>query len=146
MCLVVRYNGRFQATEDIPCYKVLICTTNRKGEKEWSTPYKQTPITEAQLCGLTPFYSDDIFDSHIFISKDREVNGGAIHTFRNERDALREAKGGWLTQDGKETHVFRCIIPKGVIYVKGWYDNDEAFASKQIIFKEEIKQDNVFIH
>lgn len=139
MCLELETCISKIAQEDIPCYKIVACDIHTE-PKKWYTPYYITELSEEQLNGKCPLYSNDIFPDFMFITKDNEVHGGAIHTYKYEFNALDDVKfaysPSWKTE--LETHVFRCIIPKGTIYAEGIYGLCQGYASKQIIFKEKI--------
>lgn len=135
MCLSVGHNLVLVATEDITCYKIVVC--DDKGR--WCTAYKHTQLSEEQLSGKKPFYADGVFVNNIFITIDRKVEGGAIHTFFDVKDAAYHAEHKNFPDFGVyEGHVYRCIIPKGTIYIEGFYGGDKSYASKEIIFKEKI--------
>ena len=134
MCLSVNNFHGGEAQEDMPCYKIVV----RDEKNKWRTPIQYTPISEEILNGEKPFYSDDIFDRVIFVKANLEVEGGAIHTYALEIDALHDAKTGKLHIPVREVAVYRCVIPKGTTYIQGSYGGDKGYASKQIIFKKRI--------
>ena len=145
MCLVAKNNHCFRvATKDIVCYKVIsVHTYNEEHaratgiDKWYLTPYRQFEIPCEVVNGSKPMKA--IGKCHIKrIDDEFIVDSGYIHTFA-------EYPKQWLVNiDGSHPyHVFKCIIPKGTRYVKGTFCGGgffESYASKQIVFIEEVKE------
>lgn len=139
MCLTVNnINNCFRyASEDIVCYKVLHLLTDEERyiineTNRYVTPYKFIGIPDEVLDGKSPFKA--LGKCHT-IYKDNEcfINGGYIHTFA-------EYPKEWIDNHKIGYVVFRCVIPKGTRYAKGYFCGVDAYASKEIMFIEEIKK------
>ena len=144
MCLVAKNNNCFRiARKDIVCYKVIAIYTAKGNyakaignDKKYLTPYRKVEIPWEIIIGAEPMKA---FGKCTTIRSGTEciIDSGYIHTFA-------EYPKQWLVNinDSHPYHVFKCIIPKGTRYVKGTFYGStlsESYASKQIVFIEEVK-------
>ena len=131
MCLTVRNNNCFRyASEDIVCYKVLRLV---KEINRYVTPYRLIGIPDEVLDGKAPFKALGKCRTR-YAYDECTINGGYIHTFANyPKEWVDNHRIGYV--------VFRCVIPKGTRYAKGYFCGVDAYASKEIMFIEEMKND-----
>ena len=127
-----------RADKDIICYKLLSRRVNSDGKEEWRTPYMFTPVSEEQIKGKKPFQANGVFDTFI-VSNTGDIEGGAIHTYAEKRDAVMDKDNENFPND-PEIHIFACVIPKGTLYTSGYYGDSiiDCYASKTIIIKKQL--------
>lgn len=141
MCLTAKRNCFRYAKEDIECYKVVKKVKCGSVYKKihgvdfvYETPYLNVIISEDIISGKEPMLAHGKCET---TRSDGEccIRSGYIHTFSDYPNA-------WCfnRQHREEYHVFKCIIPKGTRYAKGYFGGVGAYASKKIIFIEEMKK------
>lgn len=130
MCLTVKNNKNCfrYASEDIVCYKALrlIKETNR-----YVTAYRLIDIPDEVLDGKFPFKALGKCNTK-YTHDECFINGGYIHTFADYPKEWVDNHNGYV--------VFSCVIPKGTRYAKGCFCGVDAYASKEIMFIEEMKK------
>ena len=114
MCLVTN-NPEQTAKEDITCYKVVFL----KGNKLLSFYQGFEYI-------LNNLYTTVISYTHDLIEKDYICIERAFHSYISLNHAIR------FLQVCAGATIVKCIIPKGAKF----YQDDECFASNQIIIKQ----------
>lgn len=144
MCLIAKNNHCFRiAHKDIVCYKIMAVYTYNENyakvigcDKKYLTPYREVEIPWEVISGAEPMKSVGKCKT-VRSGTECMIDSGYIHTFA-------EYPKQWLINigDSHPYHVFKCIIPKGTRYVKGTFCGGgffESYASKQIVFIEEVK-------
>ena len=135
MCLMTKQHRLIKADKDIIVYKIL----RRTKTGLYTTIYTETPIPTLEVKGDAPFKA---IENVIF----RHYHGyyciseGVIHTFATLDAALKEKT---LFLDKTEYEIFRCVIPKGTMYVMG-IRND--CASEEIVFKKRISNFRIKVY
>jgi hypothetical protein len=129
MCLTATKNCFRYAKKDIECYKVIIESTYH-----FITPYTKTIIPFRVINGLEPFTAKGRTFA-ITENGMKNISIGYIHTYETLGSALSECR----TWGDEPVTIFRCTIPKGTRYAKGYCKKHEGYASKQIIFNEKIE-------
>ena len=120
MCLITSNNTSYIAERDIICYKVL------NGRY---TPYRNIKVNILQLLGLMPFKAEGFIDIYPNVFG-YIIEGGMIHTFVNENEAI-DANAYHI-----KDRVYKCIIPKGTEYFIS--SDKEEYCSKKIKFVKRI--------
>lgn len=121
MCLEL-LSKKLVAKEDIVCYKILI-----KRGNELYTPYQEVKIKPG-IFKATGTLSEDCR------TRRKTVREGVIHTFAKYDQALDE-KGG------KNTLIYKCVIPKGTNYYIGLFEAFLSYGSEVINVLEECNED-----
>ena len=157
MCLSYKATARYQtAKEDIVCYKIL-----KRIDDNWYTPFRATPIDNDVVWGRVeqfPFNRDYRPKLHERIqslwredSRRTFIGEGFVHACTSQDggervlNELRSLEYGYLRGHYVEPKIFlalfKCVIPKGTLYVTGrdYYDNT-GYACKKIKFVEKIKE------
>ena len=135
MCLITDWSESRIAEEDIICYKWYM-----KSDFAYKSPYQGKPIppfntkvyselSESENIERLEHYVCEIFYS--LIPGRYRVEKG-FHSFVNSIDAKL------YSYKGRDSIVVSCIIPKGALYYKGFFENCESYCSSSIILKEEI--------
>ncbi len=134
MCLTTTKNCFRYARKDIECYKVII-----EGQYNFMTPYTKSIIPFSVINGLAPFTAKGRAYT-VTENGMRNISIGYIHTYETLECALDECRT-WMysTCSDDQLTIFRCTIPKGTRYAKGYFKKYEGYASKQIIFHEKIE-------
>ena len=141
MCLYSKNYPRI-AKRNIVCYKVL---------RKWLTTSSCSKYIDSETI-VTPVTLDIVtvktggsFEAAGTELKQKTTSGyaysrGFIHTFKNVSDALEFLEICKANSDSVLSFIiYYCIIPKNTKYVKGKDEhNYESYASKKIVFKEEI--------
>ena len=156
MCLNYESAARYQtAKKDIVCYKILKCV-----DDEWLTPFRGTPIDNDVVWGRVeqfPFNTDYKPILHECIPSlwgntyRTCIGEGFVHACASQNGAenvLKEMKSleyGYLRGHFVEPKIslalFKCVIPKGTLYVTGRDDyGNTGYACKKIKFVEKIKE------
>lgn len=134
MCLRIKNQPKpLIAEQDIECYKVLVLTETC----EYITPYMHRRLSEQEVKGEEPFLAIGNKERENYGFEDSceaDINGGYIHTFAT----LKDAEDDRLLE---REIIFKCIIPKGTAYYKGYCFQEKlpSFASEQIVFGELLK-------
>lgn len=157
MCLTYEATARYQtAKKDIVCYKILKCVDDK-----WSTPFCGAPIDNDIAWGRIeqfPFNTEYRPDLHERIpslwGEDNRrtcIGDGFVHACASQNGAenvLKEMRSnvyGYLRGHYVESKIsfalFKCVIPKGTLYVTG-RDNygNIGYACKALKFIEKIKE------
>lgn len=121
MCLEL-LSEKLVAKEDIICYKIV-----RKRGDELYTPYQEVKIKPG-IFKATGTLSEDCGDRR------KTVGEGVIHTFAKYDQALDE-------KDGKNTLIYKCVIPKGTNYYIGLFEAFLSYGSEIINVLEECNED-----
>jgi len=143
MCLNTTKNCFRYAKKDIECYKVMI-----DGPYHLKTPYVKDIVPFEVINGAKPF----VAKGRAFTLTDKDKNtktifNGYIHTYTTMDGALAECRS-WNTERFEIPEpliIFKCIIPKGTRYAKGSYKTRDAYASKQVVFKERMSTKKIII-
>ena len=112
MCLVTN-NPEQTAKEDITCYKVVLLEGN-----------KLLSFYQGFEYILNNLYTTVISYTHDLIEEDYICIERAFHSYISLDHAMRFLQAG--------ATIVKCIIPKGAKF----YQDDECFASNQIIIKQ----------
>jgi hypothetical protein len=157
MCLIA-YTKLQEAKDDIVCYKFLlyqrdaqfplkdICNdqfdigvaARMEGIEHFYTPVMESEVDNRCIYQGMPYIADECF----FPIYDK-LGGGFIHTYADKERASAIVEH-FILDDRRpsETYgrLFKCIIPKGTLYALGKDEASgyDAYASYQIIFKEEV--------
>lgn len=121
MCLEL-LSEKLVAKEDIICYKIV----RKRGNKLY-TPYQEVEIKPG-IFKATGTLSEDRGDRR------KTVGEGVIHTFAKYDQALDE-------KDGKNTLIYKCVIPKGTNYYIGLFEAFLSYGSEIINVLEECNED-----
>ena len=121
MCLEL-LREKLVAKEDIICYKIV----RKRGNKLY-TPYQEVEIKPG-IFKATGTLSEDRGDRR------KTVEEGVIHTFAKYDQALDE-------KDGKNTLIYKCVIPKGTNYYIGLFEAFLSYGSEIINVLEECNED-----
>lgn len=116
MCLFTRDKTSSIAECDIECYKVYKFTIRRK----YISPYQGAKMPTIGEVAIT-----ELDESGIIVEK-------GFHSFAS----LNSAKA--FKGDRRYLTIFKCVIPKGAKYYKGFFVNDVSYCSDMIIIKEEV--------
>lgn len=156
MCLSYEATARYQtAKKDVVCFKILKCIDN-----EWLTPFRSTSIDNDVVLGhgeQIPFDTDYKPDLHERIQSLWEdgrrtyIGAGFVHACASQNGAekvLKEVKSleyGYLRGHYVDPKIsfalFKCVIPKGTLYVTGRDDyGNTGYACKKIKFIEKIEE------
>lgn len=138
------------AKKDIVCYKI-VCREKKEGDIKYITPYCHNIISSGSNLSNVPvvakFDGNEISDSNFKKGTIKTtyydtfmIDGGAIHSFSNKKDALREMNTFFkvfLEDDCKTYFLAECIIPKGTLYYTGISGGDrhKDYASRELIYK-----------
>ena len=112
MCLVTN-NPEHIAKEDITCYKVVFLEDNKLLSFYYGFEYI-----------LNNLYTTGILYIRDLIEEDYICIERAFHSYTSLDHAMRFLQAGVI--------IVKCIIPKGAKF----YQDDECFASSQIIIKQ----------
>lgn len=138
MCLFSKTKYPLIAEEDIVCYKTLD-TDFINGKKVFITPFQHRPIHSRILSGELPFKAGgkkqrlSVNRYGNFDDKGTVIESGYIHCWANEFISFG------MNLDGA---LYKCIIPKGTKYYRGWFNgwyNYDSVCAEQIKFVERIK-------
>lgn len=132
MCLYSKNKLR-EAKRDIKCYKVLKYFRRLNYLR---TPFAKFPVDITKKLKAEGLDSVILDENKIFI-----YGEGYIHTYKNIGDALSCMDHLNFTKPNSdiEYKIYKCIIPKGTLYVKGnAYNTRTSYASKEIKFIKEI--------
>nr|DAL02967.1 MAG TPA: hypothetical protein [Crassvirales sp.] len=121
MCLEL-LSEKLVAKEDIICYKIV----RKRGNKLY-TPYQEVEIKPG-IFKATGTLSEDRGDRR------KTVGEGVIHTFAKYDQALDE-------KDGKNTLIYKCVIPKGTNYYIGLFEAFLSYGSEIINVLEKCNED-----
>lgn len=157
MCLIA-YTTLQEAKDDIVCYKFLLyqrdvhfpleyqpdiaAAVRMEDIEHFYTPVMESNVDVRCIYEGMPYIARDCF-SPIYSEQYNLLGGGFIHTFADKEKASAIVEH-FILDDRRpsETYgrLFKCIIPKGTIYAPGKDEATEydAYASSQIIFKEEV--------
>lgn len=141
MCLYSKNNPRI-AKRNIVCYKVLRKWLSVSTYSKYMT--SETIVTPITLDNVTVkiegSYKATGTELKQKVTSGYVYSRGFIHTFKNVSDALEFAEICKANSDSVLSFIiYYCIIPKNTKYVKGKDEhNYESYASKKIVFKEEI--------
>lgn len=131
MCMYSKTNEVKKAAKDIVCYKEL---SYFYYEGKYVTPYVFTEVKDNIIRGEEFFKAKGKMNIRLSGLAKKNlmfmVGQGFIHTYKN-----------FPTQKvfGKNTAVFKCIIPKGTNYIEGTnYKGNLCYASRKIKFVEKI--------
>ena len=144
MCLSTKWKlGTFKlkvAKKDIIVYKVF--KKSHDGNNDLLSVFtnfrwKVNELMEANT------YDKELFREEI--KTDKFIGNGVFHTFKNKRDAKYLIKLlGEIWGSEYDLTVYKCIIPKGTEYVKGYFFDDAYiikpvnYGSFNLIVKEEV--------
>lgn len=157
MCLIA-YTKLQEAKDDIVCYKFLLyqrdvhfplkdmrdtqfdiaVAIRMEDIEHFYTPVMESKVDTRCIYEGMPYIADECF----FPIYDK-LGGGFIHTYADKERASAIVEH-FILDDRRpsETYgrLFKCIIPKGTIYASGEDEATgyDAYASYQIIFKEEV--------
>lgn len=157
MCLSYEATARYQTTKkDVVCYKILKCI-----DDNWYTPFRATPIDNDVVWGRVeqfPFNTDyrpilhERFQS-LWGDDGRRtcIGDGFVHACASQigaENVLKELKSleysylrGHFVEPKISLALFKCVIPKGTLYVTGRDDyGNTGYACKKIKFVEKIKE------
>ena len=138
MCLNTTKNCFRYAKNDIECYKVLV-----EGSYHYETPFAREIVRSLHLNGKEPFAAKGRAYTRLF-NNSRSIDIGYIHTFTNLENAIKDCYCWYGIYLPNDIHIFKCVIPKGTRYAIGQFKEwKDAYASKQIIFKEEVEYERV---
>ena len=157
MCLNYKATARYQtAKKDIVCYKIL-----KRIDDNWYTPFRATPIDNDVVWGRVeqfPFNRDYRPKLHehiqsLWIEDSRRtfIGDGFVHACASQDggervlNELMPLEHGYLRGHYVEPKIFlalfKCVIPKGTLYVTGRDDYyNTGYACKKIKFVEKIKE------
>jgi hypothetical protein len=133
MCLFTKAKHPLIAQEDIVCYKIVHLDWHRGGG-HFITPFQHTPIPDDVMSGECPFKAtgkksalrvENGYGS--FSGNGLVIDSGYIHAWVDENVSLTLSD---------RAAVYKCIIPAGTKYYKGWFNGWAAYDS---ICAEEIK-------
>ena len=144
MCLSTKWNlGTFKlkvAKKDIIVYKVFKKSNDNNNDLLSAFTNFRWKVNE--LMDANP-YDKELFREKI--KKYKFIGDGMFHTFKNKRDAkylITLLEGIWGSEF--DYTVYKCIIPKGTEYVKGYFFDDSYvikpvnYGSFNLILKEEV--------
>jgi hypothetical protein len=157
MCLIA-YTKLQEAKDDIVCYKFLLyqrdvrfplkdmhdnqfdiaVAVRMEDIEHFYTPVMESEVDNRCIYQGMPYIADECF----FPIYDK-LGGGFIHTYADKERASAIVEH-FILDDRRpsETYgrLFKCIIPKGTLYALGKDEASgyDAYASYQIIFKEEV--------
>ena len=121
MCLIVNKVIPIIAKKDIICYKIYV----KKGG-HLSSPYLDHIPSIQNFTELEPHpISDD--DKRYIINK-------GFHSFKHLKDAKIEIQLYPFLYDNNV--IYKCIIPKGSKYYRGFFDRSISYCSESLILKE----------
>lgn len=135
MCLVIKDDIGFIATEDIVVYKVF--EINRQhamvspffGHCVW----KPGVVKTEEVHESHPKPVRDYFYGKYLLGE------GYFHSYALFSTARRTAST-WTSMDKNRPVIWKCVIPKGTEYYKGWTNiGERSYASKALKPVEEIK-------
>lgn len=116
MCLIVNKVIPFIAKKDIICYKIYV-----KKEGYLSSPYfGHTPSVR----NFTELEPNPISSDHKYI-----INKG-FHSFKHLKDAKRDTQ--FYPFLYTNNIIYKCIIPKGSKYYRGFFSGSIAYCSESI--------------
>lgn len=121
MCLEL-LSEKLVAKEDIICYKIV----RKRGNKLY-TLYQEVEIKPGIFKATGTLYEDHG-------DRRKTVGEGVIHTFAKYDQALDE-------KDGKNTLIYKCVIPKGTNYYIGLFEAFLSYGSEIINVLEECNED-----
>lgn len=136
MCLYSKDELR-KAKRDIICYKVL----EHIIDKDLTIEIFNTPCTKTFVDIKENFKATGIELISVDYDETIMYSMGFIHTYKNIKDAIHyiEAINSLTSNLNTRYEIYKCIIPKDIIYVEGKTANDRSsYASKEIKFIEEI--------
>lgn len=160
MCIRVDRIEPAVAEKDITCWKFLEVIEGKNGERITVTPYAFAKILEGTLRMRIPFYAVgpvcpmelingwgwhiDIGYVHTYAEMDPDLLDGAfeclLEPLDGRDDYIREATAERLGVEDEPRclalQIWRCTIPKGAKYLRGWDDGYPSYASDRIVFEE----------
>lgn len=140
MCLKTRQAFPEFAEEDIVCYKVIYKEINDEGIK-WVSPYRDYIWFRGEICDKSLKYVHTAeyawyhrtTDNKLDFNGNREINAGFFHTFENLDDAFKMENNISGVFKGNFPKVFKCIIPKGTKYYKGYFNMVDPYSDCEIV-------------
>lgn len=160
MCIRVNRIEPAVAEEDITCWKFLEVIEGKDGERITVTPYAFAKILEGTFrtgipfCAVGPVcpvglingwgWNIDIGYVHTYAEMDLDLLNSAfeylLEPLGDRDDYIRGATAERLGVDEKPRclalQVWRCVIPKGAKYLRGYDDGDPSYASDRIVFEK----------
>jgi hypothetical protein len=140
MCLRVQ-SELLTAAEDVVCYKVI--KEFDFGRNRGYSLFMDARIYDDEINGYMPYVPAFLDNSDYYI-EDGCARNGYIHTYANiigAEKCANEFKKQCSSNYPYDIVIYKCIIPKGQQYYSGsdQYTWCDAYASKQIYFKEKVK-------
>lgn len=162
MCLIA-YTKLQEANDDIVCYKFLLYQRDVRFPLKdmykdmYDNPFDiavafrmediehfYMPVMESEVDTRCIYHGKPYIANDCFLPiYNNGLGGGFIHTYADKERASTIVED-FILDDRRpsETYgkLFKCIIPKGTIYASGKDEatGHDAYASYQIIFKEEV--------
>lgn len=148
MCLRVQ-SKLLTAAEDVVCYKVI--KEINFGRTHCYSLFMDACICDDEINGYQPYMPVCLDSNNFYVPESKRIRNEYIHTYANiigaEKcaDAFKENCSSNHPYDISiypyDIVIYRCIIPKGQKYYSGsdQYTWCDAYASKQIYFKEKVK-------
>lgn len=139
MCLKTSQTFPEYAKEDIVCYKII--HKEMYGEEiKWVSPYHgdyvwfRGEINNELIQRMTHKASfswyDRINDNKLDLNGNREINAGFFHVFELLEDAIKMKLN---ISRKNEYKIFKCIIPKGTKYYKGYFSMVNPYTGYGIV-------------
>lgn len=160
MCIRVDRIEPAVAEKDIACWKFLEVIEGKNGERITVTPYAFAKILEGTFRTRIPFCAvGAVCPIERLYGEGWNIDIGYVHTYAEmnlgllddsfeylieplgDRDEyIREATAERLGVDEKPKclalQIWRCTIPKGAKYLRGYDDGRPSYASDRIVFEK----------
>lgn len=148
----------------VTVYKVIECHIVAKEDDQESTelmitrktPFRGVILSKDILNGTVPFvaqgYSDIVGEYQDNTGKKyaKKINGGFIHTYATKQSVVKDYFQFYRPECEKvyekervEVEIYECEIPAGEGYWEGLFEFIESTASKSIVFKRRLPQEEI---